>query len=137
MINSTSQQRPLVLAAPWRHDPHPDHRALGRAGATVASELGLPTIEFGVWMTYWSVPDNLHAADQTLLVLDHDHSAESAYQEACRAFGSQLQPLAPHLTPVVPAAMLEQHRTQLIIVSAKVAERLPEPRPGRRFHDVG
>ena len=54
MINSTRQQRPVVLATPWRQIPHPDHRALGRAGAAVASELGVPIIEFGVWMTYWS-----------------------------------------------------------------------------------
>jgi LmbE family N-acetylglucosaminyl deacetylase len=132
MINSI-QQRPVVLATPWRHDPHPDHRALGRAGATVAGELDLPIIEFGVWMTYWSVPDDLHAAGQSLLVLDHDPSAESAYAEACRAFGSQLQPLGQHLTPVVPAEMLEQHRSQLIIVSEEFAERLREPQPGREI----
>ena len=87
-------------------------------------------------MTYWSEPGDLHAAEQTLLVLDHDHSTESAYQEACRAFSSQLQPLGPQLTPVVPAAMLELHRTQLIIVSHELAERLLEPRPDRNRHDV-
>ena len=34
--------RPVILAAPWRHDPHPDHRACGRVAAAVATERGLP-----------------------------------------------------------------------------------------------
>lgn len=31
---------PIVIAAPWRHDPHPDHRAVGEAAAPIAPGWG-------------------------------------------------------------------------------------------------
>jgi len=46
----------VVIAAPWRHDPHPDHRACARAAVRVADERGLPSIEFPVWAAYWGDP---------------------------------------------------------------------------------
>ena len=115
---------PVVLAAPWRSDPHPDHRAVGRAAARVAAARSLTLIEFPVWMTYWSTPASVAAAGQELLVVQHDPSADLAQHEATLAFRSQLEPLAPHLTAVVPAAMLAHQRRQLLLVEPTLAERL-------------
>ncbi len=122
---------PVVLAAPWRGDPHPDHRAVGRAVARVAAARSLPTVEYPVWMTFWSDPASLVASGQELLVVHHDQDADQAHRAATAAFVSQLQPLEAGLTAVVPAAMLDHHREQLLLVSPDLAARLTGPRTGR------
>ena len=105
----------VVLAAPWRHDPHPDHRACGRAAASVAAERGLALLEFPVWMTYWAHPDAIEAADLALIKLTTDVAADLAHRRACVAFVSQLEPLREDLGPVVPSEMLSHHGQQLLI----------------------
>ena len=37
-----------LVAAPWREDPHPDHRSAGRAAATAAAAAGARLVEFPV-----------------------------------------------------------------------------------------
>ena len=106
----------LVLACPWRCDPHPDHRAVGRATATLAGRHGWPVLEFGVWMTYWSDPAELAADGRRLGVLATDEADEEAHRRACGAFATQLQPLAPGLGPVVPPSMLSHHHQQLLVL---------------------
>ena len=116
--------QPVVLAAPWRGDPHPDHQAVGRAVDQAASELGLPMIEYPVWMTYWSTPRALQVARQELVVMESDRRADEAHGQATREYVSQIEPLTPYATPVVPAAMLEHHREQLVILAPEYARRL-------------
>ncbi len=112
---------PTVLAAPWRSDPHPDHRAVGRATARVADSLGLPMVEYGVWMTYWGDPASVGDCGRELVVVVADPEAELACAEATRAFTSQLVDLDPTLTPVLPAAMLAHQAQQLVILDPAVA----------------
>lgn len=107
---------PVVLAAPWRHDPHPDHRAVGRAALRVAEGLSVDLVEFPVWMTYWSRPAELDGHGPTLLVVDHDDDAWLAHGDAIHAFSSQLEPLAAGLCPVLPTSLLEHQRAQLLLV---------------------
>lgn len=106
----------VVLAAPWRRDPHPDHQSVGLAAATVAAGRGLPLIEYGVWMTYWCTPAELGADQRRLAVLEADPAADSAHTAACAEFVSQLQPLSPGLGAVVPPEMLEHHHDQLVLL---------------------
>lgn len=113
----------LVLAAPWRGDPHPDHQAVGRAVEAVGRRRGLPTLEFGVWMTYWSEPEDLISDGRRLAVLTTDDADEQAHRLARSAFVSQLEPLAPGIGPVVPAAMLAHHYEQLLILPATEGSR--------------
>lgn len=115
---------PVVLAAPWRGDPHPDHRAVGRAAARIAETSSRTLVEYAVWMTYWTPPASVRLPGQELLVVQHDQRAELAHREATAAFTSQLTPLAPHLTPVLPSAMLEHQRLQLLIVARDLADRI-------------
>ena len=122
LIDPTSERGAVVLAAPWRLDPHPDHRAVGRAAARAAAEVGVPLLEYPVWATFWSEPTALDGARGRLVVVDHDRSDESAYAEALAAFASQLEPLAADLGPVLPAEMVIHHDRQLVV--------LPD-RPGR------
>lgn len=107
---------PIILAAPWRHDPHPDHRACGRAAAAVATERGLPLLEFPVWMTYWTDPDAAEAAAWKLIKVSTDVAADLAHRRAVAAFTSQLDPLDEELGPVVPSGMLRHHSQQLLIM---------------------
>ena len=44
--------RPL-LAAPWRHDGHPDHEAVGRAAAAAAHRTDARLLEYPVWVWHW------------------------------------------------------------------------------------
>ena len=104
----------LVLTTPWRQDPHPDHRACGRVAARTAARLGLPLLEYPVWMTYWLDPAALDGQVE-LARLAVDPTADEAQQSALDCYASQLHPLAAHLTPVVPPAMLEHHRQQLVL----------------------
>jgi LmbE family N-acetylglucosaminyl deacetylase len=106
----------IVLAAPWRRDPHPDHRAVGRATEVVAERRRLPMVAFGVWMTYWSDPAEVAADGRKLVVLTTDRDDDEAHRRACAAFVSQLEPLAPGLSPVVPSGMLAHHHQQLLVL---------------------
>lgn len=118
VLDALAERRsPVVLAAPWRFDPHPDHQAVGRAAVEVARSRNIELIEYPVWMTYWSEPDRIDAAGQQVVVVDQDQAANEAHRAACHCFISQLEPLAPHLTPVVPPAMLAHHHQQLLITT--------------------
>lgn len=116
LTHVATQHRPAALAAPWRHDPHPDHRAVGRAAARVAEQLAIPLIEFPVWMTYWSDPASVREAGQELCLVTVNAEDERAWSDAVEAFVSQLEPLRPGLGPVLPSAMLEHQRDQLVLL---------------------
>lgn len=110
---------PPVLAAPWRLDPHPDHRAVGRVVCSLARRLGLPVVEFGVWMTYWSDPGELDDDGRRLGVLITDEQDERAFQQACEQYESQLRPLAPGWGAVVPPEMLAHLHEQLLVLPSE------------------
>ena len=112
---------PIVLAGTWHADPHPDHRAVGRAVRAVAGTLDVPVLEFPVWMTYWSAPASVASAGQELLLVGHDAAAERAREEALQAYPSQLEPLSPEVTAVVEPAMLSHLRHQLLLTEAEPA----------------
>ncbi|GAA3571135.1 PIG-L family deacetylase [Microlunatus spumicola] len=104
----------LVLLAPHPQDPHPDHRAVGRAAAAVGARLGIPVWHFRVWMTYWSAPDvDLSGRLVTVAV---DGTDDRAWDAAVRAFATQLEPQRPGWGAVVPPAMLAHHDRQLLVL---------------------
>lgn len=111
----STQPGPVVLAVTWRHDPHPDHRACGRAAAAVAAEQGIAMIEFPVWATFWLDPESAEARSAQVLRVKSDETADAEHALACRRYLSQLQPLGPDLAAVVPPEMLEHHTRQLVL----------------------
>ncbi len=113
----------ILLATPWRRDPHPDHRVVGRAVHKLGHRYGIPVLEFGLWMTYWSDPDDVEEDGRQLLVLTTDEPDEHAFQEACAQFRSQLRPLAPGLRAVVPPAMLAHLSEQLLLLPQEKGRR--------------
>ncbi len=104
-----------VVASLWRHDPHPDHQAAGRAAAKAASATGVRMLEFPVWAPYWTSPTELvdlgYAVDVVACTPLDDQRRQLALQE----YASQIQPHLPGWEPVVPAEMLERHGRQLLM----------------------
>lgn len=104
----------LVLLAPHPHDPHPDHRAVGRAAATVGTRLGVPVWHFRVWMTYWSEPDV--DLGGRLVTVDVEAIDDQAWEAAVSCFATQLEPQRAGWGAVVPPAMLAHHDRQLLVL---------------------
>lgn len=109
---------PVVLAAPWRHDPHPDHRGVGEAAAEVAEDQGALLLAFPVWMTYWMSPTDPCAEQLDLRRLVSTERADAAHAAACACFVTQLQPIAEGFGAVVPPAMFAHHDGQLLILDS-------------------
>jgi len=105
-----------VLLAPWRHDPHPDHGAIGAAAATAAQRSGARLIEYPVWMTYWTQPAILEHSSFRLVRVATSARAEATRTRALREYRSQHTPLREDLTPVVPPEMLAHHGGQLALL---------------------
>ena len=104
-----------VLLAPWRHDPHPDHEAAGRAAAVAARERGATLVEYPVWMPYWMTPEAVAATGNLWSVVVTGSEAEAARGRALAAYPSQLLPIRAGLGPVVPPLLLDHHHTQLVL----------------------
>ena len=104
----------LVLLAPHPLDPHPDHRAVGRAVAAAGARAGVPVWHFGVWLTYWGDP----ATDLggPLVRVRADEADDQAWHDAVGCFESQVLPLADGWGAVVPPEMLAHHDEQLLVL---------------------
>ena len=59
-----------LLAAPWRHDGHPDHEAVGRAAAVAARRTDARLVEYPVWMWHWGTEQDLPWPDARVVRLD-------------------------------------------------------------------
>lgn len=104
-----------TVLAPWRHDPHPDHEAAGRAAAVAAREHGATLLEYPVWMPYWMTPDTVGATGDRWAVVPTGAEAERSREAALAAYVSQREPLRHGLGPVVPPLLLEHHHAQLVL----------------------
>ncbi len=103
-----------VVVATWRHDPHPDHVAVGRAAAAVAESRGVQLVEYPVWAPYWMSPQDVLATGDKLIPIRTSDSASAARERALRRYSSQLEPFRPRWAPVVPAELVLRHPEQLI-----------------------
>ena len=81
-----------VLAAPWRADGHTDHDTAGRVAAALARTLGLPLLEYPIWLWHWGTPADL---PDGLLVLPLANESAAAKDRAMAAHASQIEPLSP------------------------------------------
>ncbi|WP_168582999.1 PIG-L family deacetylase [Gephyromycinifex aptenodytis] len=104
-----------AILAPWRADPHPDHMAAGRAAAWIAYELGIPLIEYPVWLTFWGACSSFERSGAQLHRVHTDDTAEADRAAALGCFQSQLEPLHSNVTAILPPAFHEHHNEQLAI----------------------
>ena len=79
-----------VLAAPWRSDGHTDHDTAGRAAAAVARTLGLPLLEYPIWLWHWGQPGDV---PENLMLLPLGEAVE-AKARAMEAHVTQIRPLS-------------------------------------------
>ncbi len=80
-----------VLAAPWRTDGHTDHDTAGLAASALARTLGLPLLEYPIWLWHWGTPADL---PDDLVVLPLGSAAAAAKTRAMATHVSQVQPLS-------------------------------------------
>ncbi len=81
-----------LLVAPWRHDGHPDHDALGAVTAGVARGTGALLLEYPIWWWHRATPDETPWADLRALRLSPE--VREAKRRALAAHVTQVQPLS-------------------------------------------
>ena len=81
-----------LVVAPWRDDPHADHRAAGRAAARAAAAGGARLLEYPVRLWLDQGPDAAPWTDMVRLDLDEELRVRKADAVACHA--SQFRPPA-------------------------------------------
>jgi LmbE family N-acetylglucosaminyl deacetylase len=97
-LGATPTQTPqsTVLVAPWRHDLHPDHEAVGRATVAAAVTFGCLMWEVPIWSWYHlgelETPLPLSRAGKIVL----STTERTAKRVALSSFHSQLHPPAPY-----------------------------------------
>ena len=63
LVPALGDARRTLVVAPWRHDGHPDHEAVGRAAATAAHRTGATLWEYPIWWWHWASPADAPWAD--------------------------------------------------------------------------
>ncbi len=98
---AVERHRPDRVATLWREDPHPDHRAVSEAVHAVC-EPGTVD-EFLLWTVHWTDPDTV---PHPVAPVATGGAARRARRAALREYRTQVEPLLPHLEPVLPAAVV-------------------------------
>lgn len=83
----------VLLCAPWRRDGHPDHEAVGRAGAIAAARTDARLLEYPVWLWHWGHVDDVPWDEGVRLPLSG--AALDTKRAAVAAHTSQVRPLSP------------------------------------------
>lgn len=96
-----------VVLAPWEHDGHPDHDAVGRA----ALQLPGRHLAYLVWAWHWAIPDDL-PLDRAMRIPLGDKGMR-AKAHAADAFTSQLEGDAPILPRHVLDRLIRSDETLL------------------------
>jgi LmbE family N-acetylglucosaminyl deacetylase len=91
------------VATLWRHDPHPDHQAVARASLAAAESGGAAVVEFGLWATHWTDPEEV---GEEVVLLDPGEPAALARGVAIACHESQSEPLVDGLDPVLPTEVV-------------------------------
>jgi LmbE family N-acetylglucosaminyl deacetylase len=92
LVELIGDGRRTLLAAPWRHDGHPDHEAAGRVAAAAAARTGAGLLEYPIWFWHWGTPSSAPWERLRVLVLDDvDVTAKTGAHALHR---SQVEPLS-------------------------------------------
>lgn len=92
-----------TIVAPWIHDVHPDHEAVGRAASVAARRAGCSLWYSLFWAWHHSDPGDLVGVD--LVRVDLDRRVRDAKQAALRCHVSQLTPA--DIEPILHERTLE------------------------------
>lgn len=95
-----------AVFAPWRHDPHPDHRAAGRAAAGYAAARSCPLWEYPIWMRHWTEPSDPAVDVSRLRVVELTEREQAAKRRAIGCHRSQIEELSGGRGAVLPPYVL-------------------------------
>jgi LmbE family N-acetylglucosaminyl deacetylase len=84
-----------LVVAPWVHDAHPDHEALGRAARAAAATHGVPLLAFPVWAWQWAAPGDPRVPWDRALRLPLPAGRAALKRAAVDRFTTQVRPLGP------------------------------------------
>ncbi|WP_160010494.1 bifunctional PIG-L family deacetylase/class I SAM-dependent methyltransferase [Nocardioides sp. AX2bis] len=92
VVDVVGDGRRTLVVAPWRRDGHPDHEAVGRAGAAAAVRCGADLREYAVWFWHWASP--VDAPWHRFTALPLGPAAVAAKAAAVRAHRTQVESLS-------------------------------------------
>lgn len=92
-VRAAAPETGTILVAPYRHDGHGDHDALGALAARLAGELGMGLLEYPIWFWHWAQPgsDPAWTRWNALELAGHAPAAKAAAMASHR---SQVAPLS-------------------------------------------
>lgn len=110
VVDAIRLERGTWLLAPWAHDGHPDHEAVGRACARVARRDGARLLAYPVWMWHWATPSDPRVPWAQARQVGLPAEAQAAKARAIAEFVTQVEPIGPRPAdaPVLPPHVLER-----------------------------
>lgn len=106
-MDSRSGQGPSAVLAPWVNDPHPDHRAVGRAAGAAARRAGSMAWSYPVWMRHVLAPDDPRVPWDDLRRVALGGAERANKSAAIEMYASQLAGPSPSVGAVLPPYVLE------------------------------
>ncbi len=103
-LREHAEGRDLVLL-PWPEDPHPDHRAAGRA-ALAAAPVNAHRWSYPIWLWHWHSPDDTGIPWPRARSYRLTGAERTAKAAAVAAFTSQLKPGPRGEDPILPPEVL-------------------------------
>lgn len=95
-----------VLLAPWEHDPHPDHRAAGRAALSAARATRTDCWAYPVWLRHAHPPGSVEVPWERLRRVSLDAAAQAAKRAAVSSYRSQVIAPSEQIEAVLPDHVL-------------------------------
>lgn len=95
-----------VLLAPWEHDPHPDHRAAGRAALSTARRTRTDSWAYPVWLRHAYHPEAGEVPWAKLRRVTLDPTERTVKRTAIAAYESQIRPPSQLVEAVLPDHVL-------------------------------
>lgn len=92
--------------APWQHDVHADHEAVGRAARQVSHQAGWNAWFYPVWMWHWARPADPRVPWRRAASVPLNPTAAARKRVAISCFASQLEPRGDGAEPVLPPAFV-------------------------------
>lgn len=105
---------------PWSGDGHPDHEATARSCLVAAAAVGIPVVEYPIWMWHWANPSHPALPWERCRRIDLPKHTIDAKRASIEQFDSQIRPLSAHPADraVLPAHVLERYRRPFEVVFA-------------------
>lgn len=109
-----------LCLVPWCHDGHPDHDAVGRAGAAACADRATVLVEYLVWAWHWATPSSGDIGWESARRVELSRRELARKRWATRAFVTQVTALSPDAgdTAPLPAAVLARFRRPFEVVLA-------------------